>query len=39
VDPDLHRRNIFTDPAVVEGEAEYLRVLSAALADRPNSSA
>ncbi|MFC9842250.1 glycosyl hydrolase [Streptomyces sp. NPDC060223] len=31
-----HRRNIFTDPAVVEGEAEYLRVLAAALADRPN---
>jgi endo-1,4-beta-mannosidase len=31
-----HRRNIFTDPAVVEGEAEYLRTLAAALADRPN---
>lgn len=31
-----HRRNIFTDPEVVEGEAEYLRVLAAALADRPN---
>ncbi|MFD4529336.1 glycosyl hydrolase [Streptomyces sp. NPDC058470] len=31
-----HRRNIFTDPAVVEGEAEYLRVLAGALADRPN---
>ncbi|WP_393074829.1 glycosyl hydrolase [Streptomyces sp. LN704] len=31
-----HRRNIFTDPEVVEGEAEYLRTLSAALADRPN---
>ncbi|MFF2995118.1 glycosyl hydrolase [Streptomyces sp. NPDC057950] len=31
-----HRRNIFTDPDVVEGEAEYLRTLSAALADRPN---
>ncbi|WP_405905258.1 glycosyl hydrolase [Streptomyces sp. NBC_00828] len=31
-----HRRNIFTDPDVVEGEAEYLRVLAAALADRPN---
>ncbi|MDX6363854.1 MAG: hypothetical protein QOC85_2864 [Streptomyces sp.] len=31
-----HRRNIFTDPQVVEGEAEYLRTLAAALADRPN---
>ncbi|MFD7818383.1 glycosyl hydrolase [Streptomyces sp. NPDC059785] len=31
-----HRRNIFTDPAVVDGEAEYLRTLAAALADRPN---
>ncbi|WP_199835966.1 glycosyl hydrolase [Streptomyces sp. TP-A0356] len=31
-----HRRNIFTDPEVVEGEAEYLRTLAAALADRPN---
>lgn len=31
-----HRRNIFTDPTVVEGEAEYLRTLAAALADRPN---
>ncbi|WP_393096914.1 glycosyl hydrolase [Streptomyces sp. LN325] len=31
-----HRRNIFIDPEVVEGEAEYLRTLSAALADRPN---
>ncbi|WP_367047135.1 glycosyl hydrolase [Streptomyces sp. Je 1-332] len=31
-----HRRNIFTDPDVVEGEATYLRTLAAALADRPN---
>ncbi|MEU3738114.1 glycosyl hydrolase [Streptomyces sp. NPDC032198] len=31
-----HRRNIFTDPEVVEGEATYLRTLAAALADRPN---
>lgn len=31
-----HRRNIFTDPDVVEGEAAYLRTLAAALADRPN---
>ncbi|MER6439818.1 glycosyl hydrolase [Streptomyces sp. NPDC001185] len=31
-----HRRNIFTDPDVVEAEAEYLRTLAAALADRPN---
>ncbi|MFE9095852.1 glycosyl hydrolase [Streptomyces sp. NPDC007264] len=31
-----HRRNIFTDPQVVEGEADYLRTLAAALADRPN---
>ncbi|MFC7259409.1 glycoside hydrolase 5 family protein [Streptomyces lutosisoli] len=31
-----HRRNLFTDPEVVEGEAEYLRTLAAALADRPN---
>ncbi|MFD9463617.1 glycosyl hydrolase [Streptomyces sp. NPDC060027] len=31
-----HRRNIFTDPDVVDGEAEYLRTLAAALADRPN---
>ncbi|MFJ8549560.1 glycoside hydrolase 5 family protein [Streptomyces sp. NPDC093676] len=31
-----HRRNIFTDPQVVEGEAAYLRTLAAALADRPN---
>jgi hypothetical protein len=31
-----HRRNIFTDPEVVAGQAEYLRTLAAALADRPN---
>jgi hypothetical protein len=31
-----HRRNLFTDPDVVEAEAEYLRTLAAALADRPN---
>ncbi|WP_432174024.1 glycoside hydrolase 5 family protein [Streptomyces sp. Tue6028] len=31
-----HRRNIFTDPDVVEAQAEYLRTLAAALADRPN---
>ncbi|MGW3632075.1 glycoside hydrolase 5 family protein [Streptomyces sp. NPDC005122] len=31
-----HRRNIFTAPEVVEAEAEYLRTLAAALADRPN---
>ncbi|WP_228560432.1 glycoside hydrolase 5 family protein [Catenulispora pinisilvae] len=31
-----HRRNMFTDPDVVAGEAEYLRTLAAALADRPN---
>jgi hypothetical protein len=31
-----HRRNIFADPDVVEGEATYLRTLAAALADRPN---
>ncbi|MER7677145.1 glycosyl hydrolase [Streptomyces sp. NPDC096934] len=31
-----HRRNIFTDPDVVEAEAAYLRTLAAALADRPN---
>ncbi|MFF3483134.1 glycosyl hydrolase [Streptomyces sp. NPDC002701] len=31
-----HRRNLFTDPQVVEGQAEYLRTLAAALADRPN---
>ncbi|MET8690086.1 glycosyl hydrolase [Streptomyces sp. NPDC004732] len=31
-----HRRNIFTDPDVVSGQADYLRTLAAALADRPN---
>lgn len=31
-----HRRNIFTDPEVVEGEVTYLRTLASALADRPN---
>ncbi|QXE33934.1 glycosyl hydrolase [Streptomyces sp. GMY02] len=31
-----HRRNIFTDNDVVSAQAEYLRTLSAALADRPN---
>lgn len=31
-----HRRNLFADPDVVEAEAEYLRTLAAALADRPN---
>lgn len=31
-----HRRNIFTDPDVVSGEADYLRTLAGALADRPN---
>ncbi|GAA5029758.1 glycoside hydrolase 5 family protein [Streptomyces siamensis] len=31
-----HRRNIFTDPDVVEAQAEYLRTLAAALADRTN---
>ncbi|MCS0636920.1 glycosyl hydrolase [Streptomyces sp. LP05-1] len=31
-----HRRNLFTDPEVVDGEAHYLRTLAAALAGRPN---
>ncbi|MFH8369971.1 glycosyl hydrolase [Streptomyces sp. NPDC018031] len=31
-----HRRNLFTDPEVVEGQAAYLRTLAGALADRPN---
>jgi hypothetical protein len=31
-----HRRNMFTDPDVVAAEAEYLRTLASALADRPN---
>ncbi len=31
-----HRRNMFTDPEAVEAQAEYLRTLAAALAERPN---
>ncbi|MFE9493864.1 glycoside hydrolase 5 family protein [Streptomyces collinus] len=31
-----HRRNLFTDPDVIEGQAAYLRTLAAALVDRPN---
>ncbi|MCF3963415.1 glycoside hydrolase 5 family protein [Streptomyces fuscigenes] len=31
-----HRRSLFTDEDVVAGQAEYLRTLAAALADRPN---
>ncbi|WP_431046636.1 glycoside hydrolase 5 family protein [Streptomyces sp. P1-3] len=31
-----HRRNLFTDPDVVEAQAGYLRTLAGALADRPN---
>ncbi|MBR7829038.1 glycosyl hydrolase [Actinospica sp. MGRD01-02] len=31
-----HRRNMFAEPDVVEAEADYLRTLAAALADRPN---
>ncbi|MGW1893640.1 glycoside hydrolase 5 family protein [Streptomyces sp. NPDC002004] len=31
-----HRRNLFTDPEAVDAQAEYLRTLAAALADRPN---
>ncbi|MGW2937241.1 glycoside hydrolase 5 family protein [Streptomyces sp. NPDC055722] len=31
-----HRRNMFTDPEVVGGEAEYLRTLAAALAEQRN---
>ncbi len=31
-----HRRNLFTDPEAVEGQAAYLRTLASALADRPN---
>ncbi|MEU3843007.1 glycosyl hydrolase [Streptomyces sp. NPDC028635] len=30
-----HRRNLFTDPEVLDGQAAYLHALSAALADRP----
>lgn len=31
-----HRRNLFTDPEVVEGELRYLRALGGLLAGRPN---
>ncbi|MFJ7068426.1 glycosyl hydrolase [Streptomyces sp. NPDC101115] len=31
-----HRRNLFTDPDVLDGQTAYLRTLAAALADRPN---
>ncbi|MFF4459665.1 glycosyl hydrolase [Streptomyces mirabilis] len=31
-----HRRNLFTDPEVLDGQAVYLRTLAAALADRPH---
>ncbi|MFF4320816.1 glycosyl hydrolase [Streptomyces sp. NPDC001568] len=31
-----HRRGIFDDPDVIAGQAEYLRTLAAALADRPH---
>jgi endo-1,4-beta-mannosidase len=31
-----HRRNIFTDPEVVAGQAHYVRTLATALRDRPN---
>ncbi|MFJ5259948.1 glycosyl hydrolase [Streptomyces sp. NPDC088387] len=31
-----HRRNLFTDPDVIEGQADLLRTLAAALAGRPN---
>ncbi|MEU3338614.1 glycosyl hydrolase [Streptomyces sp. NPDC006668] len=31
-----HRRNLFTDPDVLDGQAAYLRTLASALADRPN---
>ncbi|MEU9190042.1 glycosyl hydrolase [Streptomyces sp. NPDC048484] len=31
-----HHRNVFTDPEAVEAQAELLRVLGRALADRPN---
>ncbi|MDH6132056.1 endo-1,4-beta-mannosidase [Kitasatospora sp. MAA4] len=31
-----HRRNLFTDPEVVEGQAAYLHTLAAALAERGN---
>ncbi|MBB1258595.1 glycoside hydrolase 5 family protein [Streptomyces alkaliterrae] len=31
-----HRRNLFTDPEVVDAQAAYLRALAEPLADRPN---
>ncbi|WP_344071214.1 glycosyl hydrolase [Streptomyces crystallinus] len=31
-----HRRNLFTDPDVLDGQAALLRTLAGALADRPN---
>ncbi|MFI6502480.1 cellulase family glycosylhydrolase [Nonomuraea typhae] len=31
-----HRRNIFTDPDTVEAQAELVRTMAAALADKPN---
>lgn len=31
-----HRRNLFTDPDVLDGRAAYLRTLAAALDERPN---
>ncbi|MCL2793870.1 MAG: glycosyl hydrolase [Microbacteriaceae bacterium] len=31
-----HRRNMFTDPDVLEGEEQYVRALGALLASRPN---
>ncbi|MFI8961847.1 glycosyl hydrolase [Streptomyces sp. NPDC053493] len=31
-----HRRNLFTDPEVLDGQSTYLRALATALADRPN---
>ncbi len=31
-----HRRNIFTDPEVLDGQAAYLRTLADALSERPN---
>ncbi|MFF1797524.1 glycosyl hydrolase, partial [Kitasatospora sp. NPDC058263] len=31
-----HRRNLFTDPDVIDGQAAYLRTLAAALHERPN---
>ncbi|MFB7911058.1 glycosyl hydrolase [Kitasatospora sp. NPDC056076] len=31
-----HRRNLFTDPEVLDGQAAYLRTLAGALRERPN---